>query len=203
MAVSTVSEVPNPRLVACLVRAGVADVFHASSPAGLHALINWVIEHRPLALHVVVWRTITMYVPTRAESLFKRTLRLAHAPVAVGALADSCGCSERTLRRLCKAAGLPGALWLISMARLASAGFLLEHAGMKLHDVVNYLDYESPEHFRQSCVTWTAHTPRRLLGAGWIQTIGQIISNDTDLGGHPNPATSGHLKTGHQRRAET
>jgi hypothetical protein len=23
-----------------------------------------------------------------------------------------------------------------------------------------------------------------------------------DLGGHPNPATSGHLKTGHHRRAE-
>jgi hypothetical protein len=37
---------------------------------------------------------------------------------------------------------------------------------------------------------------RRILSAFKATGQGSI------LGGHPNPATSGHLKTGHHRRAE-
>jgi len=44
-----------------------------------------------------------------------------------------------------------------------------------------------------NCTPKSAESQLRLPGANVAAEL---------LGGHPNPATSGHLKTGHYRRAE-
>jgi AraC-like DNA-binding protein len=191
IAVSTAAAVPSPRAVSRLVRAGIVEVFHAPTAVKLAEPTTWVLEHRPRALPLDVWHGIVAYVPTSAETLFRRTLRLAHAPITVGALAESCGCSERQLLRLCQAAGLPGSLWLIAMARLATAGYLLERTGMTLPDVVHYLGYESPEQLRLKCLKWTGCSPRQLLAGGWTARVGQLIAGRTDMS-QQQPGRVGH-----------
>jgi AraC-like DNA-binding protein len=183
-AVTTGSMLPNPRVVAKLVRAGVLDVFHVPGSSGLKALLEWVHQRRRVALHERVWTCIASHIPVPAKSLVQSTLRFAHGPIAVSELSRACTCSERTLRRRCERAGVPGPLWLIAMVQLATVAYLIEREGLSFDSAASFLGYDTPRGLRARVVKWTNQTPRALSSSGWLNVITTLLAEPSDRQDH-------------------
>lgn len=85
---------------------------------------------------------------TALESLLRRTLSLAHAPVTLPALAEACQMHERSLRKYCVRHALPEPQRVIAWARMLWCAYSLD-AGATLTQATEDLGFPSVDAVRK------------------------------------------------------
>lgn len=164
-------------VMASMARAGLAEVFRvplaslAVSTSGLAPIVAWVDAASARRRADALWAAVGRHVPAQQASLLRAALRLAHAPITVPDLATATGYSERHLRRVCQATGMPSPQWLIAMARLLAVGYLLEERGLPFADAAAMQGYASMEALHEKVRHWMQRSARSMLRDGWLTSV--------------------------------
>jgi methylphosphotriester-DNA--protein-cysteine methyltransferase len=127
--------------------------------------------HRPARLPLLVWATLGTPLDGRAATLYKVALRLATRPYTVEELASACGCSSRTLHRMCREARVGAPQRLKAMSRLFTVGYLMDRPAARLEDVAERLGFDSADALRFMLVRYTGQNTTQMARQGWLSTL--------------------------------
>jgi AraC-like DNA-binding protein len=170
----------SPRGALQLGAAGVSELFDLSVQRAIAQVAQWVERQGTAALHHAVWAAAGLALRPEAETIIRRALRLAASPFSVSDLANACGCSERSLLRLSLDAGLGPPNRVIRLARLLTAGFLLDRPGVDAETVVERLGFRSSVSLDRYVARCTGRSLAQIAPGALLTTVGLRVKEPLD-----------------------
>lgn len=125
-----------------------------------------------------IWTQANVTLSDPFQTVLRRALMLAHAPLSAAQLASSCQLHERSLRKYCTRHGLPEPWRIVGWARLLTAAFYFDDPALSLNSISDLLAFSTPSALRKLVARFTDLSIADLRALGAMTVVASRLQRE-------------------------